>query len=250
MLGGRPAARLRQHKVLQNFRGDPIRCADNSSRSPSGEIALIAMTPLPVVHRAGVALRAFACVALLALAAGAWGASPGLDPGQRLRLTPEQRRDMWERMSPEQRDAWRNARSQDERQRAWQGLSPDQRRGMWEGLSPEQREMMLRRLPPEQRQDMRRHMSPEERQAMRHRFLEQAPPGPGAQAGGPRRARCTRCRPRNGSACASRSARRSARSTAAGRDGREGRERGEGRPAVTCDGRGPRDNAGEEGVGA
>jgi hypothetical protein len=172
MLGGRPAARLRQHKVLQNFRGGPIRCADNSSRSPSGEIALIAMTPLPVVHRAGVALRAFACVALLALAAGAWGASPGLDPGQRLRLTPEQRRDMWERMSPEQRDAWRSARSQDERQRAWQGLSPDQRRGMWEGLSPEQREMMLRRLPPEQRQDMRR-------------FLEQAPPGPGAQAGGP-----------------------------------------------------------------
>lgn len=185
MLGGRPAARLRQHKVLQNFRGDPIRCADNSSRSPSGEIASIAMTPLPVIHRAGVALRAFACVALLALAAGAWGASPGLDPGQRLRLTPEQRRDMWERMSPEQRDAWRNARSQDERQRAWQGLSPEQRRGMWEGLSPEQREMMLRRLPPEQRQDMRRHMSPEERQAMRHRFIEQIPSGPGAQAGGP-----------------------------------------------------------------
>jgi hypothetical protein len=142
------------------------------------------MVPLPVIHRAGTALRALGCVALLALAAEAWAASPGLDPGQRLRLTPEQRRDMWERMSPEQRDAWRNARSQDERQRAWQGLSPEQRRGMWEGLSPEQREMMLRRLPPEQRQDMRRHMSPEERQAMRQRFIEQAPPGPGAPQGG------------------------------------------------------------------
>ena len=185
MLGGGPAARLKQHKVLQNFRGGPIRCADNSSRSSSGETALRAMVPLHPFHRFGVAVRVFACTALLALAGAASAASPGLDPGQRLRLTPEQRRDMWERMSPEQREAWRNARSQEERQRAWQGFSPEQRRGMWEGLSPEQREMMLRRLPPEQRQDMRRHMTPEERNAMRHRFIEQGPPGPGAQAGGP-----------------------------------------------------------------
>jgi cell division protein FtsN len=117
--------------------------------------------------------------ALLAALAGSALAAAGVDPGQRLRLTPEQRRDMWERMSPEQRDAWRAARSQDERQRAWEGLSPDQRRDMWERLSPEQRELMLRRLPPEQRRDMWRNMSPEERQAMRHRFTEQQPSEPG-----------------------------------------------------------------------
>lgn len=123
--------------------------------------------------------RAIACVLVVALAGPAL-ASSGADPGQRLRLTPEQRRDMWERMSPEQREAWRNARSQDERERAWRGFSPDQRRDMWERLSPEQREMMLRRLPPEQRRDMWRNMSPEERHAMRHRFTEQHPSGPGA----------------------------------------------------------------------
>ena len=138
-------------------------------------------------HLSGLG-RPLACAVLLTLAGAASAANAGLDPGQRLRLSPEQRREMWERMSPEQREAWRNARSQEERQRAWQGFSPEQRRGMWEGLSPEQREMMLRRLPPEQRQDMRRHMTPEERQAMRHRFIEQgpsAPPGPRGQTAGP-----------------------------------------------------------------
>lgn len=130
----------------------------------------------------GVPLRALACAALLVLAGGADAAGMGVDPGQRLRLTPEQRRDMWERMSPEQREAWRNARSTEDRQRAWQNFSPDQRRDMWERLSPEQREMMLRRLPPEQRQDMWRHMTPDQRQAMRQRFLEQRPVEPG---GGP-----------------------------------------------------------------
>lgn len=146
------------------------------------------MSPLVLLHlRRLVTLwvPSLVGVALLALGGPAAAANPGLDPGQRLRLTPEQRRDMWERMSPEQREAWRNARSQDERQRAWQGLSPEQRRGMWEGLSPEQREMMLRRLPPEQRQDIRRHMTPEERQTMRNRFIEPVPPGPPVQGAGP-----------------------------------------------------------------
>ena len=87
--------------------------------------------------------RAIACAVLVALAGPALAAS-GTEPGQRLRLTPDQRRDMWER------------------------------------LSPEQREMMLRRLPPEQRRDMWRSLSPEERQAMRHRFTEQRPPEPGS----------------------------------------------------------------------
>jgi hypothetical protein len=124
--------------------------------------------------------RACLAVALALLAGTTSAAGGGLDPGQRLRLSPEQRREMWERMSPEQREAWRNARSQEDRQRAWQGFSPDQRREMWEGLSPEQREMMLRRLPPEQRHDMWRNMTPEQRRAMRDRFVEQRPPEPGA----------------------------------------------------------------------
>lgn len=185
MLGGGPPARLRQHKVLQNFGGARIRCTDNHSRPWSRETALLAMVPLQVIRRVAVAGRVFACIAGLVLAGSVWAAEPGPDPGQPLRLTPEQRRDMWERMTPAQREAWRGARSQEERQRAWQGLSPEQRRGMWEGLSPEQRELMLRRLPPEQRQDMRRHMTPEERQAMRQRFIEQAPPGAGPGPGGP-----------------------------------------------------------------
>jgi hypothetical protein len=129
--------------------------------------------------------RVIASAIMVALA-GSTLAAGGVDPSQRLRLTPEQRRDMWERMSPEQREAWRGARSQDERQRAWEGLSPDQRRDMWERLSPEQREMMLRRLPPEQRRDMWRNMSPDERHAMRHRFTEQRPLDPGAGPPPPR----------------------------------------------------------------
>lgn len=139
---------------------------------------MLQKTSLPSRSCVQRALRAVAWVLLTALsgtafASGAAGA--GLDPGQRLRLSPEQRRDMWERMSPEQREAWRSARSQEDRQRAWQGFSPEQRRDMFEQLSPEQREMMLRRLPPEQRQDMWRHMSPEQRQAMRQRFVEPRP---------------------------------------------------------------------------
>lgn len=146
---------------------------------------MLAMVPLQPRRRFFVSLRAFACMALLALAVPASAGNAGVDPGQRLRLTPEQRRDMWERMSPEQREAWRTARSQEDRQRAWQGFSPEQRRDMWERLSPEQREMMLRRLPPEQRHDMWRHMTPEQRHAMRHRFIEQRPPEQAGQAGGP-----------------------------------------------------------------
>lgn len=142
------------------------------------------MVPLHLRLRVVAGVRALACIALLALA-GTVAAASGVDPGQRLRLSPEQRRDMWERMSPEQREAWRNARSQEERQRAWRGFSPEQRHDMWERLSPEQREMMLRRLPPEQRQDMRRNMTPEERRAMRQRFIEPRPPEQAGQAGGP-----------------------------------------------------------------
>lgn len=92
------------------------------------------------------------------------------EPG--LRLTPEQRRDMWQRMTPEQRQQWRNARSPEERQSALQQLSPEQRRDMAQQFSPEQRELMLRRMTPEQRQNLRGQMTPDEREAMRKRFHE------------------------------------------------------------------------------
>jgi hypothetical protein len=136
------------------------------------------MTLLSLRRLFRAAIRAFACAAVLAASANAFA----LEPGQRLRLTPEQRRDMWERMTPEQREAWRNARSMDDRQRAWQGLSPQQRQDMWQQMSPEQRELMLRRLPPEQRQEAWRNMSPEQRQAMRERFINQRPPEGGRPA--------------------------------------------------------------------
>jgi hypothetical protein len=104
--------------------------------------------------------------------AGGAAAQPVVDgdPAQRMRLTPEQRRQMWDNMTPEQREAWRNARSREDRQQVWGDMPPQQRRDMWDHLSPEQRELMLRRLPPEERRELWRRMSPEEREAMRQRF--------------------------------------------------------------------------------
>jgi len=99
----------------------------------------------------------------------AQAAPPGPD---RMRLTPEQRTQMWQQMTPVQREAFRGARSPEDRQRAWQGLTPDQRHDMWQTLSPEQRELMLRRVPGEERRQMWQNMSPEEREAMRQRFLQ------------------------------------------------------------------------------
>ena len=180
MLGGRNGACVRPHKVLQNFRGARIGCADNSFTIDASPLRIPAMVSPHLRHGLAASARAIACVVMVALSGPAFPAEFGVDPGQRLRLSPEQRREMWERMSPEQREAWRNARSQEERQRAWQGFSPEQRRDMWERLSPEQREMMLRRLPPEQRRDMWRDMTPEDRHAMRQRFSEQHAPPPGA----------------------------------------------------------------------
>src|SRR5688500_12537809 len=111
----------------------------------------------PVFRAFGVALLIVMCTLTLVPAEAA---SP--DP---LRLTPEQRRDLWERMTPEQRQQWRNARSPEERQGTWQRFSPEQRRETWQQLSPEQRELMLRRMTPEQRQNVRSQMTPDEREA-------------------------------------------------------------------------------------
>lgn len=129
------------------------------------------MTLLPVLAPFRATIRAFAFALVAALATNALA----LEPGQRLRLTPEQRREMLDRMSPQQREAWRNARSPEERQRAWQGLSPQQRHDTWQQLSPEQRELMLRRMAPEQRQEAWRNMTPEQREAMRQRFIAPRP---------------------------------------------------------------------------
>ncbi len=118
-----------------------------------------------------------------------------------LRLTPEQRRDLWERMTPEQRQQWRNARSPEERRGTLQSFSPEQRRETWQQLSPEQR------------QNLRGQMTPDEREAMRKRFQERQQSGrPPNGAERPPRASFLR---KSGSGCASRSNRRGAMSTGA-----------------------------------
>lgn len=111
-------------------------------------------------------------VSLVVLHAGQAVAQTVPPSPDRMRLTPEQREQMWQQMTPEQREAFRGARNPDDRQRAWQGLTPDQRRDMWQTLSPEQRELMLRRVPGDERRQMWQKMSPEEREAMRQRFLQ------------------------------------------------------------------------------
>lgn len=130
-------------------------------------------------------LRALSA-AILCLQAGLASAqADGSDPA-RLKLSPEQRQQMWQRMTPEQREAFRAARTPEERQRAWQELKPEQRREMWQSLSPEQRELMMRRVPNEERRQMWQKMTPEEREAMRQRFLQHREQR-AAEGGGPMR---------------------------------------------------------------
>jgi len=124
-------------------------------------------------------LRGLAAALGCAVAMGAHAFGTPGEPGQQLRLSPEQRQQMLQQMTPGQREAFRAARTPEERQRAWQGLSPDQRREFWQRLSPEQRELMMRRIPHEERRQMWEKMSPEQREAMRQRFLERHDP-PGA----------------------------------------------------------------------
>lgn len=126
-----------------------------------------------------------ALASLFASSAMAFGV-PG-EPGQQLRLSPEQRQLMLQQMTPEQREAFRTARSPEERQRAWRGLSPEQRRDFWQGLSPEQRELMLRRVPNEERRQMWEKMTPEQREAMRQRFLQRQEQQPGGGPAGGKR---------------------------------------------------------------
>ncbi len=128
-------------------------------------------------------MRLLTCILLLfALPAGA-APPPGLAGEGRALLSPEQRREMWQRMTPEQREAFRNARTPEERARAWQGLPP---RDMWQQLTPEQRELMMRRVPPDERRQLWEKMSPEEREAMRQRFLQQREGRQGGPAERPR----------------------------------------------------------------
>ena len=142
--------------------GESLKIVSTGSGAVHNEVMSMFTDPLR-----GLA-AALAC--LVASSAMAFGV-PG-EPGQQLRLSPEQRQQMLQQMTPEQREAFRNARTPEERQRAWRGLSPEQRREFWQGLSPEQRELMLRRVPNEERRQMWERMTPEQREAMRQRFLQ------------------------------------------------------------------------------
>ena len=198
----------RANKVLQNL---PARPGAYGGQTPFPRVRRNIMrtmnrsTAQPSLTRLFCAVSA-AVVVAVSLFAGqmAQAAEPGL------RLTPEQRRDMWQRMTPEQRQQWRNARSPEERQRALQRLSPEQRREMGQQLSPEQRELIRQRMTPEQRQDLRGQITPDEREAMRQRFHERQQNGrpPNSEQSVPRRA--VSFRRRNGSSCESRSSRRGA----------------------------------------
>ena len=100
--------------------------------------------------------RAFGAALLITMSALVSLPAVAVEPDV-LRLTPEQRRDLWQRMTPEQRQQWRNARSPEERQGTLERFSPEQRRETWQQLSPEQRESDVGRMTPEQRQNLRGH---------------------------------------------------------------------------------------------
>jgi hypothetical protein len=130
------------------------------------------MATSAVLVRMSIARVLSAAFVLASLVGGTALAQITGGDGGRMRLTPEQRQQMWQQMTPEQREAFRAARTPEERQRAWQGLPPEQQREMWHTLTPEQRELMMRRVPSEERRQMWQKMSPEEREAMRQRFLQ------------------------------------------------------------------------------
>ena len=174
----RGPGRLAGHEFTNGYRLYRATARESPKIGPAGRDALhngVMSTFTDLLHRLTAVL---ACLA--ASSAMAFGV-PG-EPGQQLRLSPEQRQQMLQQMSPEQREAFRNARTPEERQRAWRGLSPEQRRDFWQGLSPEQRELMLRRVPNDERRQMWERMTPEQREAMRQRFLHRQEQHPG---GGP-----------------------------------------------------------------
>ena len=105
--------------------------------------------------------RAFGIVVLMGGFVCAYPVAPASAAEKARRMTPEQRRDLWNQMSPEQREQWRNARNSGEQPRAGVNQSPDGRG----------------------------HISPEERQAMRQRFYErqQGSQMPGAERSAPQR---------------------------------------------------------------
>jgi MgtE intracellular N domain len=164
------AAPLSRKQSVTEFTGTPRRL---QGQTPFPQVRRNIMrtmnrsTAQPLLTRLFCAVSA---VVLVAVSLFAGQMAQAAEPG--LRLTPEQRRDMWQRMTPEQRQQWRNSRSPEERQRALQRLSPEQRREMGQQLSPEQRELIRQRMTPEQRQELRGQITPDEREAMRQRFHE------------------------------------------------------------------------------
>lgn len=93
--------------------------------------------------------RAFGAALLLAVVTFA-GPADAAPKGLR-QMTPEQRRDAWERMTPQQRQQWRDSRLDQRQPPAAPGAPPPM---------------------PDHRSDARGHISPDERQAMRQRFHE------------------------------------------------------------------------------
>lgn len=114
---------------------------------------------------------------VLALGVSAAHAQPGGS-----QLTPEQRREVWQRMTPAQREQWRDGRPPGERQRSAPPFQSDSRPDMRGQVSPDERQAMRQRFREQQQgrspnlpegSYSRRQLSPEERQQLR-RQVEQA----------------------------------------------------------------------------
>jgi len=128
---------------------------------------------------------------VLALSVGAAHAQPGGS-----QLTPEQRREAWQRMTPAQREQWRNSRPPGERQRSAPPSQSDSRPDMRGQVSPDERQEMRQRFREQQQgrspnlpegSYSRRQLSPEERQQLRQQIQqarEQYQRGNGGNRGG------------------------------------------------------------------
>ncbi|MEW5879596.1 MAG: hypothetical protein AB1761_04030 [Pseudomonadota bacterium] len=115
----------------------------------------------------------FAAAALLT-AAGIASAQPVRpDDAPDARMTPEQRRELWQRMTPEQREQWRRSRSPEERRELWMRMTPEQRGAMRERWMEERRRRMDDGVGPAMGERMPPHrLTPEERQRLRDQIRE------------------------------------------------------------------------------
>ena len=140
---------------------------------------MLSMTRFSLRRFFALFTRAFGIVVLMGGLTCAWPVAPASAAEKARRMTPEQRRDLWNQMSPEQRQQWRNARISGEQQRGGVNQPPDGRGH----ISPEERQAMRQRFY-ERQQDsqmpgaertapQRRQLSPEERQQLRQQIEAQ-----------------------------------------------------------------------------